>query len=505
MRVGTGPNDTRVESYSYTPRQGPLAHNLLTYTDPNGAVTRYDYGAPGGLGYYQVGLPLNEIPDHEVVYFVTRVGAARPGFAAAPDSVTRFRYDWPLFQRFVSDPRPTDGDGTPVPETQYGVNSYGATTSIVAPLGQTTIMRWATDHRDGSVLDETGQPLNDVLMTYKKDAEEQEHFYEYHDGRGNLTREIVRASPRKESVYDAAGNRALEAISISHFDSLFNARTNHVDAEGNATASTIDPATGNLRFIIDAEGNTTEMRYKPNGELDRRIDPRGFVTEFPRYDLYGNAELVRAEVERGGRVIETTNVFDERSRVSETRDTFTHHARYVYDGLDRRVREERLNDLSGLATGPNAVARPHYLPGGEVTITTNALGLVTTFDYDALNRKVRAQQLNVLQATGNPVTYTNLLAYDEAGNIVSETDGRAVVRTYVHDALNRRVRTEMNGPFGGPFKPDRTLSAVTYDRVNNVQTETDLHGFVTTHLQDGIYRIVENSPALPECNGPHRL
>ncbi len=48
--------------------------------------------------------------------------------------------------------------------------------------------------------------------------------------------------------------------------------------------------------------------------MQRRIDPRGFVTEFLEYDLFGNARRVRDPL---GNI--TVSDFDERGRLLEVR------------------------------------------------------------------------------------------------------------------------------------------------------------------------------------------
>ncbi|MCC6234133.1 MAG: hypothetical protein IT580_15930, partial [Verrucomicrobiales bacterium] len=417
----------------------------------------------------------------------------RPGHEATADQSYGFRYDAPNHLRWVREPRTVDSDGAAIPETEYTLNDYGATVRIRAPLGQVSEMRWATDHLDGSVLDERGNPVRDVVLTWRRDAEGQEQFFEYHDGRGNLTRErTVLTASTKRAITDATGNSVSEVNRMFAFDATFNQRTNLVDAEGNATRHEIDPRTGNLLRTVDAEGLATRFAYYANGDLKERHDPRGFTTQFPRYDLYGNAELV---IDPLGN--ETHSRYDERGRLRETWNTFGHHAEYRYDALDRRVWEARRQDRAPLSGGPDSVQSTTLDAAGLVLSSTHPLGLVTRHFYDALNREVRVEQADVDPGTGVLETYRMTVARDLAGNLITETDARGVTRSHAYDAAGRRIRTSLRGPFGGPGNGDGVIARLAYDRAGNLTNEIDMHGAAIRHVHDALYRVVETHLPVP--------
>jgi YD repeat-containing protein len=488
---GAGLGDERVERYTYSSSRLEDRHNLLTYTDPNGNTTTYAYydAADSIAGVETFGLGAENFAGkkHEIVRAIQE-----------PEGVTtRFGYDFLTKTRTVTDPRSEDPqDPAPPPPTRYVLNDYGATVRIEAPLGKTTVMQWCTDAPHPACPDPEGRPGRDALMISMTDAEGRTHQYEYADGRGNLTKETIRFSASKAPVTTADGvTPVAEVTTVTAYDPTFSRAVSKTDAESRTTVFLVDAdypgrptfcpdgspgrSTGNLLGIRDAAGNVTCYAYAANGDLTHVTDPRNFVTALTTYDPYGNAEQI---VDPVGNV--TTKSFDERSREVEMRDTFRHHTRFAYDGLDRPIREERLDDL-GYGGAPQIVERRHRA-GGELVRETDGLGQVTTYTYDGMNRLRRRRDEGVRQSDGTVAALETTLAYDRSGNQTGVTDPRGVTRTHAYDALGRRVETRVAGPFGA----SQVESSSTYDLAGNRVTETDLHGHRTTLVYDGLYRVV---------------
>jgi RHS repeat-associated protein len=473
-------NDERVEFYTYTSGQSDLRlnHNLLSYTDPNGNKTDYVYHDPNAS---LSGIQNTRYQAHEIIKEIRE-----------PEGVvTTFSYNFTAKTRIVTGPRRS------VPATIYTLNDHGATILIEEPLGKTTRIEWCTD----TLLPACGGVL-DVLMVSKTDAEGRKTEYEYLDGRGNLTREVVRFSGNKAPVTSADGSTMVTEVSTQYeYDPTFNKVVSKIDAEGNRTEFLIDAAysgkptfcpdptpnrnTGMLLGVQDAEGNVTCYAYRLNSDLMIVTDPRGFQTTYFEYDLHGNPTKVRDSV---GNI--TTNRFDDRSRLIETHDTFTHHILYTYDGLDRRISERRLDDQPGGDQQTAQETTYRYRPNGELLEMTDGLGQTTRYLYDALNRNTEKGEEGVRQADGTTTVLRTVFAYDEAGNVVKETDPRGIVRQHTYDELNRRTRSEING---------KIIFSATYDRVDNKLTEADLHGHLTTFIHDGLYRVVERRLPFPNA------
>ncbi len=485
-RKGPTPDETRVERYDYTPGGLKDGHNLRFFTDASGHRTEYVFGAVGPTHYLGAAAlqPLADVPRHEVVERVIRHGAAHGDFEGTHDVVSDFGYDWVAFERTVSNPR------AGLPATKYRLNHYGAVTRTEWPLGKVEETRWAVDVVDGSVRDAAGNVIRDVVPIWRKDAAGRETFLEYHDGRGNVTRERVVFPAAYAPVRNRSGLAVTSMETRMQHDALFGIVTNRVDAEGFTTSKVVDGRFGDVVQEIDELGNVARWTYAPNGNLESRTDERGFVTRYFDHDLQGNPERIEAEVERGGRRVRTQRVLDVRGRIRRTTDTFGHHTEETYDALDRSIRSERLADGSPLGGVP-AITRTSYHPGGEIRSITSPLGLVTRTTYDALGQRVREIRLAVSQANGSPQNLTNAWTYDPAGNAVTSTDARGVTRTQFYDELNRPTQTRVSGPHGPVVGRAGLVAERTYDLMDNVRTETDLHGNVTTRIHDGLYRVVE--------------
>jgi len=476
-RVGTENDDQRVQSYAYAVSDTLTRNNMTQYTDPNGNSTDIVYypatNILAGVNLFG-GLPTEVVKEVRESEQVT----------------TGFTYDFEQGTRTVGDPRAGDpNDPHPPSPAVYTLNPYGAVTRIQEPLGKVTVMEWGTDGPTTACLDRNGTPSVDVLMIRKVDPEGREHLYEYDEGLGNLIREQIRFLGEKAPVTLKDGTTPVLEIVVSHtYETTFSKRTSSTDAQGNTTYYTIDPGTGNLLSTENAAGHVTTFDYETNGDLKTITDPRGLVTQMPRHNAYGNVEEI---IDPEGNI--TTNRYDERSRLIEMSDSFTHHVVYEYDGLNRKIKEQRKDDLG--EGGPDQITTYSYLPNGELEALTNGLGHVTQFSYDTLNRKRSEIELNVTHVQGSVTDITTSYEYDRNSNLIRETDPRGVVTLHEYDELDRLIKTEIDGP----FTPNQLLFGASYDRVDNQLSETNMQGHTLTYTYDGLYRVVET--ILPHTHG----
>ena len=143
---------------------------------------------------------------------------------------------------------------------------------------------------------------------------------------------------------------------------------------------------------------------------------------------------------------------------------------------------------------PSVVA---YDSNGNVTATTNALGFVTDSVYDNLNRKIETIQPDA--ATGQtaqsdancPKTY---VAYDSAGNVASTTDPNGNVTRYTYNIDNRQ--TQIIDALGN-------TTTTTFDAVGNAIFVTDALGRTAAYAFDSMNRRIRET--LPLADGTTNL
>jgi RHS repeat-associated protein len=474
---GFGLNDERVERYAYSTDQLDR-HNLRSFTDPNGNETKYIYYTES-----------DEFPGYDSSFGISKHEFIRE--IQQPEGVTiKFTYDLAAGTREVSDPRPN------VAATKYTLDDYGATVKVEAPLGRTTTTTWCTE----IPLPDACGGVRDAIRVAETDALGRTTRYEY-DALGNVVETTIVFStisdPDIAPVLDSTGQEVTSITTSATYDPLFSKKTSETDAEGNTTVYCLDsphapadnrcPAasgkTGNVLATIDAEGNVTTFTYFSNGDLKTMTDARNFTTRYLTYDASGSTSLMSDPV---GNTM--TNVYDARGRLVESYDTRGHHSRFAYDGLDRKIREERLDDRGDGGTAQ--ITEYRYYPGGQLKSVKDGLGQTTEYFYDGLNRQTRAVERNVVQADGTRVEYTTQSFYDAVGNLTREIDARNIEREYRYDALSRLEEVKLVSGSGGT-PAAMVVSSTSYDIGGNATNDTDQHGNTTEYVYDGLYRIVE--------------
>jgi RHS repeat-associated protein len=435
-----------VESYEYDAQ-----HRLKVHVDPNGnqqpsgslrGRTEYDY-APAPIG--PLAAPAIQVRE----------------FASGATLTTNFSYDVSQVAQglkvTVTDPRGND--------TVYTLNPYGSATKIEEPLGRTTSMTWAD---------------NDVLKTSETDALGRRTDFSY-DSDGNLTVQSIITSDRG-------------AVKTEYtYELRFNKLTLKRDAENRETRYTVDQDNGDVTKVVDPVGNITSNDFDTHGQLLSMTDPRGQVTTYGNYDLFGNARRITSPVG-----IVTTRAFDDLGRMTDSVDRFRddspttyHETRLEYDVFDRVVRELRV--AGGDEGNSDALTETTYYTAGQVKTKREPDGALTTFTLDDANRVIRS---STQVGEGGPLLLTET-RYDENGNKASEKDRRGVARGFAYDKLNRLTEVTITGPT--TETPLGRIAAYAYDLVGNKTAETDVASLTTQLEYDGLYQLKRKT--LPE-SGP---
>lgn len=136
----------------------------------------------------------------------------------------------------------------------------------------------------------------------------------------------------------------------------------------------------------------------------------------------------------------STTVTDQASKVR----------RSIVNGLGRLIRVDEPNSAGSLGsvTAPNQPTSYTYDSRGNLTQVSQG-GQTRSFVYDGLSR--------LKQATNPEVIGTIIYTYDDNGNLKTKTDARGVVTTFNYDGLNRATSRIYSGAQPGPSTP-----AVTY-------------------------------------------
>ncbi|UXI70358.1 RHS repeat-associated core domain-containing protein [Tahibacter amnicola] len=269
------------------------------------------------------------------------------------------------------------------------------------------------------------------------------------------------------------------------------------DAVGNVTKITHDPL--NVRTRVQRFGlrggasptNNTgagnvllaETRYLPD-ELGRvyQID-----------QLFADAAgqpLPDGPLTPGDGFVTTRRSYDRSSHVVGVTDDNNHTATFVYDGLDRRVRQtDALNNVRqfGFDANSNLETILDIEQGANGTTETYRTQVI----YDELNRPV-----SLTDNIGN----TTAIAYDSRHNVIRRTDALGNVTRMVYDGIDRKIRTIDELRVGGvgsgaidmsnPANPDGlNTTTIELDDNSRIAGLTDDKGNTTRYHYDALNRL----------------
>ena len=327
------------------------------------------------------------------------------------------------------------------------------------------------------------------------------------DGRGHTT----------TTVYDKLG-RAIETYEVHDGQSRLTSRT-HYDKLGRVTSvadalghtqSYVYDARGLMVQSTDAEGASTHYEYDDLGRQSAMIDELGTRSE-THYDAASRVTKTIADV-GAGRINATTEmVYDKAGRVLEERDALGHATFYEYDRLGRLT----------VTTGPNQQSSTmEYDKAGRVSAMVDALGhrteyvldengnqtketevitgaenLVTSYQYDDLDRQIAVTDANNVRRE---------TIYDAIGQVTGVRDGRkhltrmeydkAGQRTAVIDAKEQATRYVYNerGELVQETDPLNRSTFIGYDLAGRRTSSTDAKNQTTRWSYDKVGRVTRS-------------
>jgi YD repeat-containing protein len=315
--------------------------------------------------------------------------------------------------------------------------------------------------------------------------------YEY-DELNRLIRTIDPLGGITETTYDAAGNRiasedALGNITTYTYDTLgrliattdpllrvtqteydtHGRRSASIDAAGNRTTYTYD-LLDRVIAVTDPLEQVTYTTYDALGNVIQRTDANGHTTS-TTYDV-----LYRPETSTDANGHTTTNTYDAGGNLISVTDALGHTTTYTYDALNRRV---AVSDALGNTT------QTVYDSLGRVSDTIDENDIVTHYEYDEIGRQV-AVVLNYKPAF-QPDAETNVryeYAYNAVGNRTSVKDALGNITTYGYDELNRVIQKI------DPLTNDWTY---VYDAAGRIISATDAKDQVIEYTYDNAGQLIE--------------
>lgn len=254
-------------------------------------------------------------------------------------------------------------------------------------------------------------------------------------------------------------------------------------------------------YAVDSEvterfaAQATVHEFDEVGRAVRRTDPRGFAHE----TAYNSLGQVTSMLHENIDLDETTSfVYDGSGNLTLERDAEDRET--VYSDFDsfgnpRRVEDpmHRVTNYTFDAYGNELTRttpelhtwRTEYAYGTpQPSSTTNPLGQVRQYDYDATGQVAREFYVDSAGVTRNVSRAT----YDDAGQKLTTRDGERPEQAYAYDGVGRIKRhTDENGHY----------TETTYDALGRATIERDKQGLLTFHFfdeQTGFKRRTMHSP-----------
>jgi YD repeat-containing protein len=507
--------------------------DLLSYTDPDGNVTRYAYfnhelvqtvSPVGGVtsdAYDSTGRLIYETdPDGHTTTMQYDCGSGGCSSGSAtlttPDGdVSHFTYqDGQLVaidegtqpsRHFAAsyDPQTLAPTAVTNPDGQSMTASYDALGNpvwITDPLGRTTTFHYDSVAHTARITDPMGEP---TTMTYNANGDlvtesaplqgtslSQTVTFEHGDlHRPGLVTEVVDADGDGWPVnYDNAADVSSTSDPLGHttqygYDQL-GRPTSVTDPLGNQTHYVYD-ADGNLTSMTQPSGGVTSWSYDGDGNLLSTTNPLG-----RRWLLtYSLAGRITAEVQPSG--ASTSFTYDGNSDLVKVTDPAGGVTRLTYDDL---------HVLRSVSDPIGNVASFTHDSAGQLTGITMPSGSTISQSFDPAGE--------LLSRTFSDGTPAASYAYDKDGRHISTTDASGTTTT-TYDSLGRVVATDgPNGSLGYTYDLNNATTALhelghnlamQHDSTGNVISISDGAGNTTTYTYDADGReITSQQPTIIE-------
>lgn len=410
-------------------------------------------------------------------------------------------YDYDSAGRLVSVTAPITST-SPLNLTQYayypeGSIEQGLLETVTDPDGNVTQFAYYVNRRGFQVTDATGdtQTVSDDIYLNRADVtDERGQMTSYvYDSQGN---EIEQINPDNTTLAYTWGSDPWDlGLKTSDTDEYGQPETysyystansgnptgdygnlyQYTNRLGETTTYTYTTYGNPLTVTNNVDGGVTTNTYNTNGSLSSTTDADGNTTYYcyPGTPVYG-----------GSGTILGTN----RGQPAETVAANGTATWYVYNPAGQTTAQYATlvnNDgappipVTGTYSGVNAYVTESwsYDNAGDLLSSTDGNGNVTTNTYDALGDRTSETQPAPEVGGSLPAPVTDYV-YDAAGNLISTTAVTGSPQTTtstVYDSMGRVVET---------INPDGTYTTAQYDQEGNLVYSTDAMGRVTQYVYD---------------------
>ena len=361
-------------------------------------------------------------------------------------------------------------------QTQFVYGSIGGFTNLyptqIKTAYQTSVQRTETREYDFSTgaVTRTTDVDNNVSNSTTYDVFGRPTLVKAAEGKPEETRTSTTYSDVKRRVIVKADLNAVgdeKLVSIQHFDQLGRVRLTR-QLEDAATQSATDETagikvqmryqfSGNFSYVLTSNPYRAATSASADGEMTMgwsrsKSDKGGRVIEMQTFGGASAPAPWGANTSGTGTVLTSydanfTTVTDQAGKVR----------RSMIDGLGRLIRVDEPDASGNLGTTSSPVQSTTYGYDAFDNLTTVNQGSQTRgFGYSSLSR---------LTSASNPESGTISYQYDNNGNLTQKTDARNIVTSYEYDPLNRNTSINYsNTTIGNPNVPDITKF---YDGPNN--------------------------------------
>ncbi len=345
------------------------------------------------------------------------------------------------------------------------------------------------------------------------------------DPAGDAPRRSINPQYRPDTQWDANGN--MTALDWSSDGRLLNTVTDSQNNTTNFNYNIGGSTDSTLNYSLDAQGRKTQYDYGDavNPRLPTRVrvydtdgvtvlnwqqfsyGSRGQTMTESTYNPSGTTELQRVErryLGSGGDLLQSTTLKDLLNPANDQTTT------YSYDSAGRVVKTQQSSTFGGCSVSytvydmaGNVIASIcNYDPGmgADPTTVAQAIALfnpatpdknkVTTYSYDALNRRV-----STTTDAGASYALTSLTVYDALDRVVR------TISNYVANPAIPDPYVHTRADFGhGSDNTQNLISETVYNERGMVRKQIDVLGTVTLYGYDDAGRLVRTVQSASQPN-----